>query len=83
LGVWLLASVDKNTILTAVSAVIVGFVVLMWSGWKYTGRRSIVAGVAVGAVSGAMMATTSVATVMRWRIFSASLGRAAARIEKY
>ena len=60
LGVWLLASVDKNTIVTTVSAVIVAFVVLMWSGWKYTGRRSTLAGVAVGAVSGAMMATTSV-----------------------
>jgi uncharacterized protein len=60
LGVWLLASVDKATIVTAVSAVIVAFVVLMWSGWKYTGRRSALAGAAVGAVSGAMMATTSV-----------------------
>ena len=54
LGVWLLASVDKNTIVTTVSAVIVAFVVLMWSGWKYTGRRSTLAGVAVGAVSGAV-----------------------------
>jgi uncharacterized protein len=60
LGVWLLASVDKNTIVTAVSAVIVGFVMLMWSGWKYRGRRSPVASATVGAVSGAMMATTSV-----------------------
>jgi uncharacterized membrane protein YfcA len=60
LGVWLLASVDKNTIVTAVSAVIVAFVVLMWSGWKYTGRRSTATTVAVGALSGAMMATTSV-----------------------
>src|SRR5712664_3829136 len=60
LGVWLLASVDKNTIVTVVSAVIVAFVVLMWSGWKYTGRRSTAATIAVGAVSGAMMATTSV-----------------------
>jgi len=60
LGVWLLASVDKGTIVTAVSAVIVGFVLLMWSGWKYTGKRSMAATIAVGAVSGAMMATTSV-----------------------
>ena len=60
LGVWLLASVDKNTIVTAVSAVIVGFVVLMWTGWKYHGRRSAAASVAVGSISGAMMATTSV-----------------------
>jgi uncharacterized membrane protein YfcA len=59
-GVWLLASIDKNTIVTAVSGVIVGFVVLMWSGWKYAGRRSALAAASVGAVSGAMMATTSV-----------------------
>jgi uncharacterized membrane protein YfcA len=60
LGVWLLASVDKGTIVTAVSAVIVAFVLLMWSGWRYTGRRSLAATIAVGAASGAMMATTSV-----------------------
>lgn len=60
LGVWALASVDKGTIVTAVSAVIVVFVALMWTGWKYRGRRSTGATVAVGAVSGAMMATTSV-----------------------
>jgi uncharacterized membrane protein YfcA len=60
LGVWALASVDKATLVTVVSAVIVGFVVLMWSGWRYTGRRSLVATIAVGALSGAMMATTSV-----------------------
>src|SRR5215475_13672973 len=60
LGVWLLASVNKNTIVTAVSAVIVGFVILMWSGWRYRGRRSAVAWATVGAISGAMMATTSV-----------------------
>jgi len=60
LGVWLLASVDKGTIVTAVSAVIVGFVMLMWSGWRYRGHRSSVASATVGAISGAMMATTSV-----------------------
>ncbi|MBS0538849.1 MAG: sulfite exporter TauE/SafE family protein [Proteobacteria bacterium] len=60
LGVWLLASVDKGTIVTAVSAIIVGFVLLMWSGWKYRGRRSPFVSAAVGAISGAMMATTSV-----------------------
>ena len=60
LGVWLLASVDKGTIVTAVSAVIVGFVALMGTGWKYRGRRSPVASATVGALSGAMMATTNV-----------------------
>jgi uncharacterized membrane protein YfcA len=60
LGVWLLASVDKNTIVTGVSAIIVAFVALMWTGWKYHGRRSSWASATVGAISGAMMATTSV-----------------------
>jgi len=59
-GVWALASVDKGTIVTAVSAIIVAFVVLMWSGWRYHGPRSAAASAAVGAVSGPMMATTSV-----------------------
>src|SRR5690242_15987489 len=46
LGVWALASVDKGTIVTGVSAVIVAFVVLMWSGWRYRGRRSPAASMA-------------------------------------
>src|SRR6185369_11321197 len=49
LGVWALASVDKGTIVTAVSAVIVAFVLLMWTGWRYRGRRSAAASAAVGA----------------------------------
>ena len=60
LGVWALASVDKGTIVTGVSAVIVAFVILMWTGWRYRGRRSAAAAATVGALSGAMMATTSV-----------------------
>lgn len=60
LGVWALASVDKSVIVTGVSAIIVAFVMLMWTGWKYRGGRSAAISVAVGAFSGAMMATTSV-----------------------
>ncbi|MFN8983268.1 MAG: sulfite exporter TauE/SafE family protein [Alphaproteobacteria bacterium] len=60
LGVWLLASIDKDTIITSVSAVIVFFVVIMWTGWRYKGPRSKPATILVGAISGAMMATTSV-----------------------
>ena len=59
-GVWLLANVDKNTIVTVVSGIIVAFVLLMWSGWRYRGRRSMVATAVVGGLSGALMATTSV-----------------------
>jgi uncharacterized membrane protein YfcA len=59
-GVWLLASVDKNTIVTGVSAIIVAFVAVLWSGWKYRGPRSPAMSAAVGSFSGAMMATTGV-----------------------
>jgi len=59
-GVWLLASVDKALIVTAVSGIVVLFVLAMWSGWTWLGPRSAKVSAAVGAVSGAMMATTSV-----------------------
>ncbi len=59
-GVWLLANIDKGTIVTGVSAIIVGFVIVLWSGWKYRGPRSSVISAAVGSISGGMMATTGV-----------------------
>ena len=59
-GVWLLANIDKNTIVTAVSAIIVAFVLVLWSGWKYRGPRSRVISAGVGTLSGGMMATTGV-----------------------
>ena len=60
IGVWLLASVDKGTIVTAVSAIIVAFVAVLWSGWKYRGPRSAAISAGVGALSGGMMATTGI-----------------------
>ncbi|QQS14531.1 MAG: sulfite exporter TauE/SafE family protein [Rhodospirillales bacterium] len=60
LGVWLLSNVDKNAIVTAVSAIIVVFVVVMASGLRWRGERSVAAGAAVGALSGMMMSVTSV-----------------------
>jgi uncharacterized membrane protein YfcA len=60
LGAWLLASVDKGLIVKAVSGIIVAFVLVMAAGVRYRGRRSVAGGVAVGAISGVMMATTSV-----------------------
>ncbi|HJQ61056.1 MAG TPA: sulfite exporter TauE/SafE family protein [Vineibacter sp.] len=59
-GAWLLASVDKDLIVKAVSGIIVAFVLVMATGVSYRGPRSPAVGLAVGAVSGVMMATTSV-----------------------
>ena len=47
----------------AVAAVIVAFVMLMWTGWKYTGRRSTAATVLVGAASGAMTSTRAPSSI--------------------
>ena len=59
-GVWLLASVDKGLIVKTVSGIIVLFVVVTASGWSYAGPRSRSVGCGVAAISGMMMATTSV-----------------------
>jgi uncharacterized membrane protein YfcA len=59
-GVWLLASVDKGLIVKIVSAIIVLFVGVLATGARWKGERSVVAGSAVGAVSGMMMSVTSV-----------------------
>lgn len=59
-GVWLLASVDKNFITKAVSAIILVFVLINLAGWRYNGRKGRNGAIAVGMISGAMMATTSV-----------------------
>jgi uncharacterized membrane protein YfcA len=59
-GAWLLASVDKNLVVKVVSGIIVAFVLIMATGLRYHGRRSAVAGMGVGFLSGMMMATTSV-----------------------
>lgn len=59
-GAWLLANVDKNLIVKVVSGIIVVFVLMMAAGLRYRGERSVAAGMAVGAMSGVMMATTSV-----------------------
>lgn len=60
LGLWLLAGLDKQLVVKVVSAIVVIFVVSSFAGWAYRGRRHLAATLAVGAVSGAMMAGTGI-----------------------
>jgi uncharacterized protein len=60
LGVWLLVNLDKTMITKLVSAVVAGFAVIMLAGWRWRGARGWIPSAAVGTISGAMMATTSV-----------------------
>jgi uncharacterized protein len=60
LGLWLLLGIDRAIITKAVSIIVLGFVAIMLSGWHYRGEKGPVGASIVGALSGTMMATTSV-----------------------
>lgn len=59
-GLWLLVSVDRMVIQKTVSAIVALFAAVMFLGWRWRGRRGLAPTLAVGAISGTMMATTSV-----------------------
>jgi uncharacterized protein len=59
-GAWLLRTADPRSLVVGVSAIVIVFVLVLASGWRYRGRQGRAGAMAVGAVSGAMMATTSV-----------------------
>lgn len=59
-GVWLLQNVDKALVVKAVSGIVLAFVVATLAGLRWRGRRGPVPSAIVGAVSGAMMSSTSV-----------------------
>ncbi len=60
LGVWLLVSLDGAVITTAVSIIVLLFVAVLMTGWRYDGPRPLSLTLGIGGLSGAMMATTSV-----------------------
>ncbi|MBM3574020.1 MAG: sulfite exporter TauE/SafE family protein [Alphaproteobacteria bacterium] len=59
-GIWILFNVDRVAIQKFVSAAVVIFALVMLTGWRWRGGRALTPTIVVGAVSGAMMATTSV-----------------------
>ena len=59
MGNWVLTAVDPQT-MTRVIAIIVLFTALvLLSGWRYVGRKRLPASIGIGALSGTMMAATS------------------------
>lgn len=60
LGVWLLLTIDTRALTIAISCVVVLFVGILATGWRYHGPRRTWLSVTLGGISGAMMATTSV-----------------------
>jgi hypothetical protein len=59
-GLWLLVSLDAAAITRAVSVIVLLFVAVLITGWRYQGPRPLALTLGIGGISGAMMATTSV-----------------------
>ena len=58
-GSWLLVSLDPDLIARAIALVVVAFSVVLMVGWRYDGEKKLWASVGVGALSGVLMASTS------------------------
>ena len=58
-GSWLLVSLDPDLIARGIALVVVAFSVLLMAGWRYEGGKKLWATLGVGALSGVLMASTS------------------------
>ena len=59
-GSWLLVTLDAAIVSRTMAAIVVGFVVILWTGWRYEGAKPLPVTLAIGGLSGAMMAGTSI-----------------------
>ena len=59
-GSWLLITLPNELVRRAVAAVVLLLVLILWSGWRYRGRRSDPLSAGVGAVSGLLSGTTGI-----------------------
>ena len=58
-GSWLLVSLDPDLIARGIALVVAAFSVLLMAGWRYEGEKKLWATLGVGALSGVLMASTS------------------------
>ena len=58
-GTWLLLTVDAELMARGIAAVVLIFVLLLMSGWRYQGPKRLGFTLGVGTVSGTLMAATS------------------------
>ncbi len=59
LGGWLLISLDPALIARGIAAVVVVFALFLLTGWRYDGPKRLPATLGIGALSGVLMASTS------------------------
>lgn len=60
LGSLVLVNVDEAVLSRVIAGVVVAFVLTLLTGWRYTGEKKPAVATAIGALSGAMMAATSI-----------------------
>ena len=58
-GSWLLVSLDADAIGRGMALIVLGFSAVLLTGWRYEGAKPLSASLGVGAVSGVLMASTS------------------------
>lgn len=59
IGAWVLVNIDSHTMTRGISLVVLLFVLLMLSGWRYHGEKRLITTLGVGSISGTLMAATS------------------------
>ncbi|MDP6391267.1 MAG: sulfite exporter TauE/SafE family protein [Alphaproteobacteria bacterium] len=59
LGTWLLVSLDPDLMARGIALVVLAFSVVLMTGWRYQGEKRLPATIGVGALSGVLIAATS------------------------
>lgn len=59
-GVYVLLVVDPELMRRAIAVIVIGFVAVMWSSWRYRGRPSLGVRVALGGLSGGLTGAVGV-----------------------
>jgi uncharacterized membrane protein YfcA len=60
-GSWMLVSIDPSVMSRVIAAIVFVFAVILMAGWRYGGGKRMPVTLGIGAVSGTMMAATSLA----------------------
>ncbi len=58
-GSWLLVNTDAAIVSRVIAGIVVAFVLVLWTGWRYEGAKPLPVTFGVGGLSGVMMAGTS------------------------
>lgn len=60
LGVWLLSVLDAQVLATIIAFIVLIFVAVLASGWRYSGAQPLPATIGIGAVCGTLISSTSI-----------------------